>query len=105
MTEIITEVMLLPDGMEPDDINAHTFAVTVRWRGARTDKGRGGYAVIHGNRHLSHRGKWRWNPEPYLQRHFRWEELDSALVTARSIVNEVRVNGCTWAEWNEAAIG
>lgn len=98
-TEITTEVTLLPEGMEPGDVNAHTFAVVVRWRGARSETGRGGYAVTHGNRHLSHKGKWRYNPEPFLQRHYRWADLDSALTTARAIVNDIRVNGRTWAEW------
>lgn len=99
MNELVKEVMLLPDGMELDDINAHSFAVIVQWRGVRTDTGRGGYAVTHAGRHLSHKGKWRWSPEPFVQRHFRWAELESALVTARAVVNGITVNGMTWAEW------
>lgn len=102
MSEIVTEIMVLPDGMEPDNFEAHSFAVMVRWRGARTETGRGGYAIIHGGRHLSHKGVWRFNPEPFVQRHFRWEWLGSALVTARAVVNDVKVNGRTWAEWQEA---
>lgn len=100
MSEIVTEVMVLPDGMEPGDIDASTFAVKVRWRGARTETGRGGYAVTtNSGRHLSHKGKWRWEPEPFIQRHYRWESLESALTTARAVVNDVRVNGRTWHEW------
>lgn len=105
MTELVTEVMLLPDGMELDDIEVHSFAVFVRWRGARTETGRGGYAIMHGARHLSHKGKWRYAPEPFLQRHFRWADLDSALTTARTVVNDVVVNGKTWAEWSSGRDG
>lgn len=99
--EIITEVMLLPDGMEADHINATTFAVFVRWRGAPTPTGRGGYAIMSGSQHLSHGGKWRFSPQPFVQRHFRWRDLDSALVVARSFANSIKVNGRTWAEWQE----
>jgi hypothetical protein len=102
MTELTTEVMLLPDGMPLDDYNVPIFAVRVTWRGAATETGRGGYAVIHGSKHLSRKGDWRWNPEPFIQRHYRWESLDEALAVARSVVNTIKVNGKTWAE-HEAA--
>jgi hypothetical protein len=97
--EIVTEVMFLPDGMEPGDVNEHTFAVLVRWRGAPGETGRGGYAVTHSGRHLSKRGNWRYNPEPYLQRHYRWRYLGEAIEQARAVVNTIKVNGSTWAEW------
>jgi hypothetical protein len=102
MTELITEVTFLPDGMALDDYNAHIFAVRVEWRGATTDTGRGGYAVVHGSKHLSRKGDWRWNPEPFIQRHYRWEDIDEARAVARSVVNTIKVNGKTWAE-HEAA--
>lgn len=101
MSEIVTEVLVLPDGMDLDDYERRTFAITVRWRGPRTDTKRGGYAIMHLNEHLSHRGKWRYEPEPFLQRHFRWDDLESALVTARSVVNTISVMGRTWAEFRE----
>lgn len=101
MTELVTEIMILPDGMEIGSDEAHTFALRVRWRGARSETGRGGYAVQHGERHMSRQGKWRWSPEPFIQRHFRWNDIESALVSARAEVNHVTVNGRTWAEWQE----
>lgn len=101
MREVTTEVMILPDGMELDDVEVHSFAILVQWRGAPTDKGRGGYAVIHNGRHLSHAGSWRWNPEPFVQRHYRWKSLELALECARAVVNDVKVNGHTWTEWRE----
>lgn len=101
MTELVTEIMVLPDGMEIGDEDAHSFALKVRWRGARSDSGRGGYAIQHGERHLSHQGKWRWSPEPFIQRHFRWATIESALVSARAEVDHGTVNGRTWAEWRK----
>lgn len=101
MTELVTEIMILPDGMEIGDEEAHSFALKVRWRGARSETGRGGYAVQHGDRHMSHTGKWRWSPEPFIQRHFRWVDIEAALAAARAEVNHVTVNGRTWAERQE----
>ena len=102
MEELVTEVLVVPDGLDLDDPNLHHFALTVRWRGARGETGRGGYAVQHGNRHLSRAGNWRFNPEPRLQRHYRWADLDEALAVARDTVDTVKVNGRTWAEWQQA---
>ena len=99
MTEIVTEVMVLPEGMDIDDDARSVFAVFVRWRGPRGDTGRGGYAVMHTNDHLSKRGDWRDNPEPFLQRHYRWETLEEALAAARKVVNTVRMMGMTFPEW------
>ncbi|SDH39134.1 hypothetical protein [Microbacterium sp. 77mftsu3.1] len=102
MTEITTEVRLFPDGMELDDVNAPHFTVKVAWRGARSETGRGGYAVIQGgDRHLSRAGNWRYNPEPRLQRHYRWETLEEALEVARSVVNSIKVMGRTWTQWQK----
>jgi len=102
MVELVTEVMVLPDGMALDDEDRHHFALAVRWRGPRTDTGRGGYAVVSSSgRHLSRAGKWRYDPEPRLQRHYRWATLEEALDVARAAVNTVTVNGFTWAQWQE----
>jgi hypothetical protein len=101
MTELVTEIMILPDGMELDDPDVHSFALKVRWRGVRGETGRGGYAVQRGESHLSHMGKWRYAPEPFVQRHFRWADIESALASARAEVNHVTVNGRTWAEWQQ----
>lgn len=100
--ELVTEVLVLPDGMDLDDDERDTFALTVRWRGPRSATGRGGYAVMHGNRHLSSAGNWRYNPEPRLQRHYRWDRLDEALAVARDAVSTVKVAGRTWREWQAA---
>lgn len=101
MQELVTEVLVLPDGLDVADDEFRHFALTVRWRGARGETGRGGYAVMHGNRHLSRAGNWRYDPEPRLQRHYRWAELDDALAAARAVVNTLTVRGLTWADWQE----
>ena len=102
MQELVTEVLVLPDGMELDDDDRNHFTLTVRWRGPHGETGRGGYAVQRGERHLSRGGKWRFHPEPYLQRHYRWETLDEAVAVARATVNDLRIYGRTWAEWKAA---
>lgn len=99
MPELVTEVLLVPDEIPLDDVNREHFCIRVQWRGPRGDTGRGGYAVIHGSRHLSTAGNWRFDPEPRLQRHYRWDTLEEALAVARSVVNTVTVNGRTLAEW------
>lgn len=99
--ELVTEVLVIPDEMELDDDDRHHFGLTVSWRGPRTDTGRGGYAVLHGNRHLSTAGNWRYNPEPRLQRHYRWDTLEEALAVAREALPTVKVSGRTWAEWQD----
>jgi len=102
MVELVTEVLVVPDEMDLDDDELHHFALRVRWRGARSESGRGGYAVIHGNRHLSTAGNWRYEPEPRLQRHYRWDTLEDALSVARAALPTVKVAGRTWAEWRAA---
>lgn len=100
--EIVTEVTILPTGMELDDIEMHHFAVKVVWRGPRTETGSGGYAVIKdGERHMSKQGKWRWNPEPFIRRHYRWEHLEEALAAAREVVDTLTVTGRTFEQWLE----
>jgi len=102
VNELVTEVLVLPDVMELDDDELRHFAVRVVWRGPRGETGRGGYAVTQGgDRHLSHAGNWRWNPEPRLQRHYRWETLEEALEVARSVVNGITVMSRTWAQWQK----
>lgn len=98
--ERVTEILLVPEGRDADDDeDLRYFSLTVRWRGPRTETGRGGYAVQHGNRHLSTAGNWRYEPEPRLQRHYRWDTLEEALAAAREALPTVTFNGRTWAEW------
>lgn len=99
--ELVSEVLVVPDDMSLDDDELRYFALTVRWRGPRSDTGRGGYAVMQGNRHLSTAGNWRYEPEPRLQRHYRWDTLEEALAVARAALPTVKVNGRTWMQWQQ----
>ena len=102
MIELVTEVLVAPDGMDLDHPELRSFSLTVRWRGVRGDTGRGGYAVIgRGDQHLSRGGNWRWEPEPRLQRHYRWATLDEALAAAREALPTVKVMGHTWEDWQK----
>ena len=101
--ELTKEVLVLPEGMEIDHWDLHHFALSVIWRGARTDTGRGGYGVLSGSRQLSRAGNW-GHPDPYQQHQYRWESLEEALEMARRHVGSHKVNGHTWAEW-QAILG
>lgn len=102
---LVTRVMVLPTGTDPDQPdwdNLRNFALEVSWRGPRTSTGRGGYAVTlrGGHRELSRAGNWAWCVEPFRQRLYRWETLEEAVAAARAAVDDVKVNGRTWAEWS-----
>jgi hypothetical protein len=80
------------------------YAVHVTWRGPRGETGRGGYAVTRfgGQEQMSRKGEWKMLPEPFIQRHYRWETFEEALDAARANVDAVRiVNGMTWPEFVE----
>ena len=96
--ELTTGVLVLPDGMALDDPELRHFSLRVEWRGARTDTGRGGYAVTDGFSDLSRAGKW-GRPQAFQQHQYRWDALDEALAMARAHVDQLKVNGRTWAEW------
>lgn len=96
--EKVTRVTLIPDGMAWDDLNRLTFAVTVEWCGPFDGRRGGGYAIRHIGGELSKSGKWEVAPPRFRRWQFRWEHLDSALHMARAVVNELEVNGRTWAD-------
>lgn len=96
--EIVTKYTVLPTGMELDDVELHNFALSVEWKGPRTDTGRGGYAVTDRFEQLSRAGNW-GRPQPFQQHQYRWDTLEEALAAARAQVDSVSVNGRTWAEW------
>lgn len=101
--EITTKVIVLPPGMPLDHDERRYYAVTVAWRGPYDpETGRGGYAVVSPlDKHLSRRGSWRWNPEPFIQRHYRWERLEDALTAARGVVSTIKSGGKTWQEFQQ----
>ena len=101
MQQRITEMTLIPDGMDWDDVNRPFFGVRVVYRGVGP-QGKDLYAVFSGPgdfQVLSRAGNWAFTPERFRWRQYRWETLDEALLWARKSVNDVKVNGRTWAEW------
>lgn len=102
MIELITEVTLYPDGMEPGDSDAHVFALKVQYRGEYHGKHGGGYSVSHTSSELQRKSReWSFYVERFRRWQYRWPDLESALEAAREEVNNVTVNGRTWAQWQE----
>ncbi len=98
--EIVKQLLVLPVGLSPEASEVRHFAVTVEWRGRRTEDGAGGYAVEHLGESLSRAGKWAM-PQRYQYRQYRWETLEEAVEAARAVVDSVTVSGMTYAQWAE----
>ncbi|MDI3330676.1 MAG: hypothetical protein QJR09_08070 [Micrococcus sp.] len=96
--ELITEYMILPTGMDPGDVNATMFAVHVKYRGQFNGRSGGGYSVNHLSSELSRAGKWGL-PQRFQRWQYRWEAFWEAQDMARDVVDSLKVNGRTWAEW------
>jgi hypothetical protein len=43
-------------------------------------------------------GNWAY-PEPFQYHQYRWEKLGEAVHMAQQHVNDYKVNGKTWKEW------
>lgn len=98
---IVKELLVLPSGMQEDDVNMHHYALRIVWRGPFNGRSGGGYAVIKsGGRELSRAGKW-GNPENFQRWQYRFETFDRALHMAQLHVNEVKVMGLTYAQWRQ----
>lgn len=101
----VTELMILPCGLSPDDedwTNLKLFAVFVRWKGEYRGKSGGGYSVEGLGSFLSRSGEWsRFPPQEFRRWQYRFETLGEAVAAAKSHVDEVVVNGRTYAQWRE----
>ncbi|MBQ9917382.1 MAG: hypothetical protein IJO71_09330 [Microbacterium sp.] len=98
MTELVREILVLPDGMAEDDINLHSWALSVKWRGIFNGRSGGGYSVSHYSRELSRAGKWGY-PQPFQRWQYRFETIDEAVRAARAVIETVKVGGHTFADW------
>jgi len=100
-TEIVIQTMVLPKGAAVDDDEAmRYFGLTVEWRGARTETGRGGYGVKHSSKWLSRAGNWGY-PDKFQQRQYRWATLEEALAMAHAHVDAVTLNGLTFIQFQQ----
>lgn len=98
--EYVESYIVLPTGLPIDRDDAHSFALTVAYRGEFAGKSGGGWAVTQGALQLSRTLKWDF-PQPFQRWQFRFETFDKALEAARSVVDLRKVNGRTWAQWSE----
>ncbi|WIB65926.1 hypothetical protein [Curtobacterium sp. MCBD17_040] len=100
--EILASTLVFPTGADPessDYSDLHHFALNVCFRGPRQENGQGGWAVMVGESHqLSRAGNWAW-PQRFQQHQYRWDTREEALAMARKHVDQRKVNGRTWAEW------
>lgn len=96
----VTETMVTPTGMDPveDQSNAHIFGVFVRWQGEL------GWIVTRNfkDERLSVKGrKWSGWVEKRNRRFYYFPDYDTALQAAIDAVDDVTVNGGTWAQWQK----
>ena len=99
---IVTRVSYWPEGCDPSDDNGSAFRVDVEWMGARREGPRavGGYRVTQrGFMELSRGGKWTFYVPRFRRWQHRWATLEEAQEWAERVVDDVTINGRTWAEW------
>lgn len=107
MSDIITERIFPPDGLDPNDDeygDFSLFSVWVVW------KGKGQYAVQMGpgkwTRQLSRAGNWsRTAPEPFQRHQYRFT-YDEACAWAEKVRGTLVINGRTWdqVQWWRASL-
>lgn len=98
-----TRVSYWPEGCNPDDREARHFQVDVEWAGPMTPGPRsvGGWKVCHGPSQLSRKGNWTFYPQRFQLWQHRWSTIEEAQEWAAKVVNDVKVNGHTWSQWQE----
>lgn len=101
-TELVTQTLVLPTGMPINDEEMRHFALTIEWRGTRTETGRGGYGISLRGSWLSRAGNWGY-PDKFQQRQYRWETLEEALAMAHVHVDTATLNGRTYAQYQQLA--
>lgn len=106
--EHVGRYVLYPQGVALSEDEASAFRVEVVWRGEWAGRSGGGWSVSRGSRDLlcsSVESVPTWEtPERFRRWQFRFPSFDAALAAARVVVDGVRVNGRTWAQWQERAV-
>lgn len=100
------DTAVLPTGMDPvlHSEEAPSFAVHVRWQGGL------GWTVTgrHDNERLTVKSRrWTFYVDKRNRRHYYFETYEQALEAALAVVDDRKVNGRTWAQWQAhfAAMG
>lgn len=95
-----------PQGLaDLSNINAPSFEVQVKWRGEYQGRSGGGWSVSRGSAELLASSvatgqKWDY-PERFRRWQYRFATFEEALAAARTVVDHVKANGRTWAQWQE----
>ena len=95
---------IYPHGLNDlNDVNASSFAVQVTWRGEYQGRSGGGWSVTRGTAELLNTStathqKWDY-PERFRRWQYRFPTFEDALAAARTVVDHIKVNGRTWAQW------
>lgn len=101
LLEHATEFAFYPDGADRNDINAHYHRITV------AERSPGKWAVIHNFRCWDGK-EWDFESSPSSRTKSFLKKtrfpLDKAVEIARSQVNLAKVNGSTYAEWQERLV-
>lgn len=93
----VSEMTVLPIGASPTELDVDAFAIKVAWRNA------GQFAVLRHGRCLAADGSWDYEPQP-SSRTDEWIAAHrfgqgEALRRAVEAVDDLTVNGRTWAGW------
>lgn len=105
--EHLAAYSIYPQGLtDLSDINAPSFEVQVKWRGEHQGRSGGGWSVSRGPFDLlassATSEEPRWDvPERFRRWQYRFATFEDALAAARAVVDLVKVNGRTWAQWRE----
>lgn len=95
----IEERIYLPDNMTADHPEAHGFMLSVSYRGD------GKWVVQRGHgrpiEQMTHTGKLLYVPLKMTQMRWCRFTFEEACALAEQHINEVKVNGRTWAQWQE----
>jgi hypothetical protein len=100
MPTYVEERLYHPDGMDLMDeghaYDAFAFQVGVFYRG----KGKWVVATSReAHEQLSRTGRWLWLPSKMNQMRWCRHDFETACRLAEGVVNDRKVNGRTWAEW------
>lgn len=91
---VIEERIYLPEGLDPDNINAVAWCIKVRWMGEGHWSVLGGGSSYH---RLSRTGRWLWCPSRMNLR-WCWFDFETACRLAEEHIEGYVVNGMTWAQ-------
>ena len=97
MSAYIEERIYYPSGADPDDWNDRVYQIGVYWRG------NGKWMVAtsrEGHRQLSRTGRWLFLPLKMTAMRWCRFDFETACALAAKHVDDYRINGKTWADYD-----